>query len=200
LLFAFYAKNDALRITDLHQGIVWGTQTPQTERDERLINRFDYDGDYGTVLNRFLMQAAIGHPLTVHGTGGQTRAFIHVRDTVRCIEIALSNPPKRGEQVSVFNQVTETYRVRELAELISKITGVEIANLPNPRKEAAENDLNVTRDRFVALGLNPTTLSEGLLSEVRDIANRYKDRADTTKIIARSVWNKGMETSPDLVK
>ena len=155
LLFAFYAKNDALRITDLHQGIVWGTQTPQTERDERLINRFDYDGDYGTVLNRFLMQAAIGHPLTVHGTGGQTRAFIHVRDTVRCIEIALSNPPKRGEQVSVFNQVTETYRVRELAELISKITGVEIANLPNPRKEAAENDLNVTRDRFVALGLNP---------------------------------------------
>ena len=200
LLFAFYAKNDALRITDLHQGIVWGTQTPQTERDERLINRFDYDGDYGTVLNRFLMQAAIGHPLTVHGTGGQTRAFIHVRDTVRCIEIALSNPPTRGEQVSVFNQVTETYRVRELAELISSITGVEVANLPNPRKEAAENDLNVTRDRFVALGLNPTTLSEGLLSEVRDIANRYKDRADTTKIIARSVWNKGMETSPDLVK
>ena len=200
LLFAFYAKNDALRITDLHQGIVWGTQTPQTERDERLINRFDYDGDYGTVLNRFLMQAAIGHPLTVHGTGGQTRAFIHVRDTVRCIEIALSNPPKRGEQVSVTWLKTETYRVRELAELISKITGVEIANLPNPRKEAAENDLNVTRDRFVALGLNPTTLSEGLLSEVRDIANRYKDRADTTKIIARSVWNKGMETSPDLVK
>jgi UDP-sulfoquinovose synthase len=199
LLFAFYAKNDNLRITDLHQGIVWGTQTPQTERDERLINRFDYDGDYGTVLNRFLMQAAIGHPLTVHGTGGQTRAFIHVRDTVRCIEIALQNPPTKGSPVSVFNQVTETYRVRELAELISSITGVEIANLPNPRKEAAENDLNVTRDRFVSLGLNPTTLSEGLLSEVRDIATRYKDRADTTKIIARSVWNKGMETSPDLV-
>ena len=199
LLFAFYAKNDGLRITDLHQGIVWGTQTPQTALDERLINRFDYDGDYGTVLNRFLMQAAIGHPLTVHGTGGQTRAFIHIKDTVRCIEIALNNPPSRGEQVKVFNQVTETYRVSELAELISRLTGVEVANLPNPRKEAAENDLNVTRDQFVSLGLNPTTLDEGLLEESRDIAKKYAHRADYTKIIARSVWNKGMETAPDLM-
>ena len=200
LLFAFYAKNDQLRITDLHQGIVWGTQTPQTARDERLINRFDYDGDYGTVLNRFLMQAAIGHPLTVHGTGGQTRAFIHIRDTVRCIQIALENPPTSGEQVSVFNQVTETYRVSDLAELIAKETGVEIAHLPNPRREAVENDLNVSRERFLALGLDPTYLSEGLLEEIRDIALRYKDRADTTKIIARSVWRQGMETSPYLVK
>jgi UDP-sulfoquinovose synthase len=199
LLFAFYAKNDQLRITDLHQGIVWGTQTPQTALDERLINRFDYDGDYGTVLNRFLMQAAIGHPLTVHGTGGQTRAFIHIRDTVRCIQIALENPPTRGDQVSVFNQVTETYRIGELAELIAKETGVEIAHLPNPRREAVENELNVSRDRFIALGLAPTTLTEGLLEEIRDIANKYSYRADTTKIIARSVWNQGMETSPDLV-
>ena len=199
LLFAFYAKNDQLRITDLHQGIVWGTQTPQTVLDERLINRFDYDGDYGTVLNRFLMQAAIGHPLTVHGTGGQTRAFIHIRDTVRCIQIALENPPTRGDQVSVFNQVTETYRVSELAELIAKETGVKIAHLPNPRKEAVENELNVSRDRFIALGLHATTLTEGLLEEIRDIANKYSYRADTTKIIARSVWNQGMETSPDLV-
>lgn len=199
LLFAFYAKNDQVRITDLHQGIVWGTQTPQTILDERLINRFDYDGDYGTVLNRFLMQAAIGHPLTVHGTGGQTRAFIHIRDTVRCIQIALENPPARGDQVSVFNQVTETHRIIELAELIAKETGVKIAHLPNPRKEAVENELNVSRERFIALGLDPTTLTEGLLEEIRDIANKYSYRADTTKIIARSVWNQGMETSPDLV-
>jgi UDP-sulfoquinovose synthase len=199
LLFAFYAKNDLLRITDLHQGIVWGTQTPQTVLDERLINRFDYDGDYGTVLNRFLMQAAIGHPLTVHGTGGQTRAFIHIRDTVRCIQIALENPPKNGDPVKVFNQVTETYRVRELAELISQQTGVEVAYLPNPRNEAAENDLNVSREQFLELGLNPTLLSDGLLEESRDIAVKYRDRADTTKIIARSVWRQGMETSPDLV-
>ncbi|HEY1825675.1 MAG TPA: NAD-dependent epimerase/dehydratase family protein [Acidimicrobiales bacterium] len=200
LLFAFYAANDQVRITDLHQGIVWGTQTPQTALHERLINRFDYDGDYGTVLNRFLMQAAIGHPLTVHGTGGQTRAFIHIRDTVRCIQIALENPPERGDKPTVFNQVTETHRVSELAELIAKITGVEIAHLPNPRREAVENELNVSRDKFQSLGLNPTTLTEGLLEESRDIALRYKDRADMTKIIARSVWRQGMETSPDLMK
>src|SRR5665213_3673685 len=199
LMFKFYAQNDSLRITDLHQGIVWGTQTPQTERDERLINRLDYDGDYGTVLNRFLMQAAIGHPLTVHGTGGQTRAFIHIRDTARCVEIAVMNPPERGEKVSVFNQVTETYRIRDLAELLSKLTGVEIANLPNPRREAAENELNVSRDRFTSLGLNPTTLSEGLLAEVRDVAKRYSDRADLTKIVSHSVWRRGMETADDLV-
>ncbi|MFZ1062392.1 MAG: NAD-dependent epimerase/dehydratase family protein [Acidimicrobiales bacterium] len=200
LMFAFYCNNDQVRVTDLHQGIVWGTQTPQTALDERLINRFDYDGDYGTVLNRFLMQAAIGHPLTVHGTGGQTRAFIHIRDTVRCIQIALENPPERGEKPKVFNQVTETFRVRELAELIAKITGAEIANLPNPRREAAENELNVSRDHFLELGLAPTKLSEGLLEESRDIAVKYRSRADTTKIIARSVWRQGMETSPDLVK
>jgi UDP-sulfoquinovose synthase len=199
LLFSFYAKNDGLRITDLHQGIVWGTQTDQTARDERLVNRFDYDGDYGTVLNRFLMQAAIGHPLTVHGTGGQTRAFIHIRDSVRCIEIALNNPPETGEKVLVRNQVTETHRLLDLAKMIGDMTGSEIAYLPNPRREAEENDLAVRNDQFLALGLQPTTLSEGLMEEITDIASRYKDRVDPTKIIARSVWRAGMETSADLI-
>jgi UDP-sulfoquinovose synthase len=199
LLFAFYAKNDGLRITDLHQGIVWGTQTNQTVRDERLINRFDYDGDYGTVLNRFLMQAAISHPLTVHGTGGQTRAFIHIKDTVRCIEIALSNPPQAGDKPLVLNQMTETHRVLDLAKMISDITGADIAYLPNPRREAEENELIVRNDQFLALGLEPTTLSEGLLGEVTDVASRYRDRADLRKIIARSVWKAGMETADDLM-
>jgi UDP-sulfoquinovose synthase len=199
LLFAFYAKNDHLRITDLHQGIVWGTQTPETALDERLVNRFDYDGEYGTVLNRFIMQAAIGHPLTVHGTGGQVRAFIHIRDTVRCIEIALANPPAAGDRVSVFNQVTETHNVRQLAELVSSMTGASIAYLPNPRDEAPENDLIVTGDRFLALGLNPTKLSEGLVEETREIGERYADRADRSKIVAKTVWHADMEVPRDLV-
>lgn len=187
-LFAYYAKNDKLRITDLHQGIIWGTHTDQTIRDERLINRFDYDGDYGTVLNRFLMQAAVGYPMTVHGTGGQTRAFIHIRDMVRCIQIALENPPANGDKVKIFNQMTETHRVRDLAELIAKISDATVAYVPNPRQEAAENELHVTNDTFLDLGLNPTTLSEGLLIEVEDVARKYAERADLDKIPATSLW------------
>lgn len=188
LFFAYYNKNDGLRITDLHQGIVWGTNTDETAMDPRLINRFDYDGDYGTVLNRFLMQSAIGHPLTVHGTGGQTRAFIHIRDTVRCIEIALSNPPKHGERVKIFNQMTETHRVNELAQLISRLTGSQITYLPNPRKEADQNELHVENKCFLDLGLKPTTLENGLLMEVAEIARKYASRCDKARIVCKSYW------------
>jgi len=155
LTFQFYARNDRLRITDLHQGIVWGTQTAETRLDPRLINRFDYDGDYGTVLNRFLMQAAVGHPLSVHGAGGQTRAFINIQDTVRCVELALAHPPVRGERVQVMNQMTECWRVRDLARMVARLTGAEIAYLPNPRQEADENDLSVENRRLLACGLSP---------------------------------------------
>ncbi|MCV6598399.1 MAG: NAD-dependent epimerase/dehydratase family protein [Mangrovicoccus sp.] len=190
ILFQFYAQNDGLRITDLHQGIVWGTHTDQTRRHEQLINRFDYDGDYGTVLNRFLIQAAIGYPLTVHGTGGQTRAFIHLQDCVRCIELALSDAPEAGDRVRIFNQMTETHRVRDLAELVAKMTGAEIAYLPNPRKEAPENDLIVKNDQFLALGLDPITLAEGLLGEVVDVAKKYAHRIDRKRVPAVSAWTK----------
>ena len=188
LFFYFYNKNDKLRITDLHQGIVWGTQTDQTKRHDNLINRFDYDGDYGTVLNRFLMQSAMGYPLTVHGTGGQTRAFIHIKDTAKCIQIALENPPQENERVKIYNQMVETHRVKDLANKVSQLTNAKITYLKNPRNEAAENDLHVKNDCFLSDGLLPTTLDEGLLEEVIEIAEKFKSRADITKILCKSNW------------
>lgn len=187
-LFAYYAKNDELRITDLHQGIVWGTNTDESLRDERLINRFDYDGDYGTVLNRLLMQAAIGYPLTVHGTGGQTRAFIHIQDSVRCIELAIQHPPERGDRVKVFNQMTECHRIIDLARIIQELTGAEINMVPNPRREDATNELEMKNEQFLSLGLEPTLLQEGLLTEAVDVVQRYRDRVDISCIPCTSAW------------
>lgn len=190
LMFAFYAKNDGIRITDLHQGVVWGTQTDETRRSPELINRFDYDGDYGTVLNRFLMQAAAGYPLTVHGTGGQTRAFIHITDSVHCIELAMGAPPKRGERVKIINQMTEVHRVIDLAKIVAEQTGASIEHVDNPRKEAAENDLLVSSSTLPALGLKPTWLTSGLLAETNEIAKQYIERADMSRIKCTSRWSK----------
>jgi UDP-sulfoquinovose synthase len=197
LLFQFYAKNDRLRVTDLHQGIVWGTQTEETRMDDRLINRFDYDGDYGTVLNRFLMQAATGHPLTVHGTGGQTRAFIHIQDTVKCLALAVENPQHDTGKVRIMNQMTEPHTVRDLAHVVADVTGAKIANVSNPRKEAAENGLRVSNKAFLALGLNPITLEDGLLEETQQIAQRFADRCIPEMIPCVSTWTK--EQHPGVV-
>ena len=188
IMFYFYNRNDGIRITDLHQGIVWGTQTAETRLDERLINRFDYDGDYGTVLNRFLMQAAIGYPLTVYGTGGQTRAFIHLQDSVRCVELAVTHPPERGERVRIFNQMTETHTIRDLANLIAFKTGQPVQHLGNPRNEAAENDLSVENGNLFKLGLTPTHLDATLVDELVNVARRYASRCDTSKVPCTSFW------------
>jgi UDP-sulfoquinovose synthase len=160
---------------------------------EDLINRFDYDGDYGTVLNRFLMQSAVGHPLTIYGTGGQTRAFIHISDTVKCVELAIKNPPQKNEPVKIFNQATETHRIIDLAAKVSKLTGAEIRYYKNPRNEATENDLKVCNENFLSLGLNPTTLDNGLMMEVNNIAEKYSHRCDLSKIVCTSIWDKDRE-------
>ncbi|KZK92600.1 MULTISPECIES: NAD-dependent epimerase/dehydratase family protein [unclassified Pseudovibrio] len=189
-MFQYYAKNDKLRITDLHQGIVWGTQTQHTSLDERLINRFDYDGDYGTVLNRFLMQAAVGLPLTIHGTGGQTRAFIHISDTCKCIEYALLAPPPLGSRPAILNQMSETCSLSELAKCIQSITGCEISYVQNPRNEAEKNDLVVKNDHLQSLGWQPTLMEDSLFREVTEITERYRERADHSKIRCVSYWSK----------
>src|SRR5262249_30499357 len=144
-------------------------------------------------------RAASGPRCACQGGGGQPRPPTHPRHRVRCVEIGTPNPPQSGSQPMVLNQVTESHRLRDLAKLVSDMTGAEVANLPNPRREADENDLVVKNDQFLALGLNPTTLSQGLMDEVTQVANKYKHRVDPTKIIARSVWRKGMQTSEDFL-
>lgn len=158
--------------------------------DEKLINRFDYDSDYGTVLNRFLIQAASGIPLTIYGEGGQIRAFIHITDMVKCIELAILNPPAKGERVKIFNQMTETHRLIDLANKIQALWGSEISYVQNPRNEAVANELDVVKTGFLDLSLKPVTLSDGLLSEIVGIAQKYKDRVDMDKIMPMSFWKK----------
>jgi len=195
-----------IRSTDLNQGVVYGTITAQTEQDERLINRFDYDEVFGTVLNRFCIQAAVGHPLTVYGKGGQTRGFLDIRDTVRCVELAIENPPEEGEY-RVFNQFTEEFSVRELAEKVVEAAaklGVEarVENLPNPRVEAEEHYYNAKHTKLLDLGLKPHYLSESLLDSLLNIALEHRERVDETAIMPRVDWRgsrrrEGEEVAPE---
>lgn len=188
MLFYYFNKQDGIRITDLHQGIVWGTHTEETAESEELINRFDYDGDFGTVLNRFLIQAAIGYPLTVHGAGEQSRAFININDTARCIELAITNPPERGSRVRIFNQLTEIHRVIDLARFVSKLSGVGVQSVSNPRTEDEHCTFSAANGNLVKLGLGPTTLEGGLLKELITVAGKYGARLDRTKIPCTSLW------------
>jgi UDP-sulfoquinovose synthase len=188
----FACKIWGLRATDLNQGVVYGTVTDEVLLDEGLINRFDYDEVFGTVLNRFCAQAALGHPLTVYGKGGQTRGFLDIRDTVRCIELAAKNPAAPGE-CRVFNQFTEQFSVLQLAELVRDAGDklgmrVEITHLPDPRVEAEDHYYNAKHSRLVDLGLKPHALSDSLLDSLINIAVRYRDRVDSSVFLPQIQW------------
>jgi UDP-sulfoquinovose synthase len=190
----FACKIWKLRATDLNQGVVYGTMTDEVALSEALINRFDYDEVFGTVLNRFCVQAAIGHPLTVYGKGGQTRGFLDIRDTVRCIEIACLNPAAQGE-CRVFNQFTEQFSVLDLAHMV-KTAGkklglkVEVDHIPDPRVEAEEHYYNAKHSKLIELGLQPHLLSDSLLDSLMNVAMRYRDRVDLGVMLPRVNWRK----------
>jgi len=190
----FACKIWKLRATDLNQGVVYGTITDETAMDEALINRFDYDEVFGTVLNRFCVQAAVGHPLTVYGKGGQTRGFLDIRDTVRCVELACSNPAAPGE-CRVFNQFTEQFSVLEIAKLVQtagKKLGLKVAidQLPDPRVESEEHYYNAKHSKLIDLGLKPHLLSDSLLDSLMNIAIRYRDQIDSAMFLPQVNWRK----------
>ena len=181
-----------LRATDLNQGIVYGVDTEETALDERLITRFDYDEIWGTVLNRFCVEAVVGHPLTVYGTGGQTRGFLDIRDTMRCIDLALEHPSTAGEY-RVFNQFTEQFSVAELARLVADAAGqlgyqAEVTNLKNPRVEAEQHYYNAKATKFQELGLKSHLLSDALLTSLLHVVERYKTRVDNARIDPTVMW------------
>ncbi len=188
----FTCKVWGLRATDLNQGVVYGTITDEVQLDEALINRFDYDEVFGTVLNRFCAQAAIGSPLTVYGKGGQTRGFLDIRDTVRCIELVCLNPANRGE-FRVFNQFTEQFSVLDLALMIKLVAGkmgllVEVEHLPDPRVEAEAHYYNAKHSKLTDLGLEPHLLSDSLVDSLISIALRYRDRIDPAVFNPQVYW------------
>ena len=188
LIFQYYNKNWVIKITDLHQGIVWGIETPETKQSDSLVNRFDYDGIYGTVLNRFITQAVNNHPLTVYGEGGQKRAFIHISDTAECIKLAIENDDFDKKRVRIFNQVSEILSVKEIAKIISDQYGSKIDYLKNPRKELAKNDLEVSNDGLKSLGFDPILLSNNLIDDIRLLAKSTKANFNTENVLNSPLW------------
>jgi UDP-sulfoquinovose synthase len=190
----FACKMWGLRATDLNQGVVYGVLTDETGMDEMLINRLDYDGVFGTALNRFCIQAAIGHPLTVYGKGGQTRGFLDIRDTVRCVELAIANPAEAGK-FRVFNQFTELFSIGDLATMVQKAGStlglkVEIDHLENPRIELEEHYFNAKNTNLLDLGLQPHFLSDSLLDSLLNFAKKYQDRVDYQQILPKVSWRR----------
>jgi len=190
----FACRMWGLKATDLNQGVVYGVLTEETGMDEMLINRLDYDGVFGTALNRFCIQAAIGHPLTVYGKGGQTRGFLDIRDTVRCLDLAIANPAHSGE-FRVFTHFTELFSVGDLALMVKKAgsalgLNVEINNLDNPRIELEEHYFNAKNTKLLDLGLQPHYLSDSLLDSLLNFATKYKNRVDMNHILPKVTWKR----------
>ncbi len=184
-----------LRSTDLNQGVVYGISTDETDIDQRLTTRFDYDEVFGTALNRFCVQAVIGRPLTVYGSGGQTRGFLNIRDTLQCVELAVGNPPDEGEY-RVFNQFTEQFSVNELAQIVKRAgeqLGHEVAieNMPNPRVELEEHYYNARNTKLRDLGLQPHLLGEELVQSMLATIERHKGRVIERAIAPRTRWRPG---------
>lgn len=197
----FAAKCWGLRSTDLNQGVVYGTYTEECAMDPVLVNRLDYDGVFGTALNRFCVQAAIGHPMTVYGKGGQTRGFLDIRDTVRCIELAVLNPADKGE-MRVYNQFTEQFSVNDLVEIVSKgaeSIGLkpEVISVPNPRFELEEHYYNAKHSKLEELGLQPHLLNDSVVETLLKFAVDYKDRVKRELVMPAVKWS---ETSSDIAK
>lgn len=197
LLLEYYARVFDLDIVDLYQGIVWGTQTPETLMHNDLINRFDYDEFYGTVVNRFMVQASLGLPLTVYGKGNQTRAFIHIADSVRCIEMALTAQRRESNTVQVYHQVAETRPVRSVAETIALHTGANIQTVANPRGENEDHRFLVDYGRFRALGLQLRTLHQNFLQEMQETVLLYRDRLNRDVMDPRIVWGRSRAGAPE---
>jgi UDP-sulfoquinovose synthase len=188
----FTCKSWGLRATDLNQGVVYGLWTDETKLDSRLYNRIDYDGVFGTALNRFCIQAAVGHDLTVYGKGGQTRAFLDIRDTLQCVELAALNPADRGE-FRVFNQFTEQFSVLELAERVQRVAGdmgltARLSHLENPRVEKEEHYYNAIHTKLLDLGLKPHLLDDELIRDLIETAQANKDRVDFGVIAPTASW------------
>jgi UDP-sulfoquinovose synthase len=191
-----------LRSTDLNQGVVYGIETDETALDERLITRFDYDEVFGTALNRFCVQAVIDHPLTVYGRGGQTRAFLNIRDTLQCVELAVNNPAEPGD-FRVFNQFTEQFTVTELAELVKRAGEelgyqVEIQTVPNPRVEAEDHYYNAVNTKLRDLGLQPHYLGQELVQSMLRTIELHRDRVIERSIAPRTRWKPGEDRRPAL--
>lgn len=189
----FACRTWGIRATDLNQGVVYGVNTAETAMDPVLHNRFDYDGIYGTVLNRFIVQAANDLPLSVYGKGGQTRGFIHIEDTVRCIEIAALNPAERGE-FKVYNQITETFSVLELAEMVEKAAqdhfdiNAKVEHVDNPRVEAEEHYFSAVYTALQELGLEPHLLTDKVIADILQLAIDNKDRLKDNNVMNSPSW------------